>query len=148
MNVQMGRILQASHFKLISYVVQLISNVVHDRKLSQVCSVILDTGTFAQPQKQLSIDKSAFLLDSPEIGKRKYTNLRKLCKSEGIIFPSYDEIALFRTEISHSARIELVQSDGQTIGAGYSYKEIVQHTIERILQTIIVQGVSAIVSRK
>ena len=117
---------------------QLISNVEHDRMVSQVCSVILDTGTFAQPQRQLSIDKSAFLLDSLEIGKRKYKNLRKLCKSEGIIFPSYDKIALFRTEISLSTGIELVQSDGQTIGAGYSYKEIVQHTTERILQTITI----------
>ena len=31
-----------------------------------------------------------------------------------------------------------MQSDGQTIGAGYSYKEIVQHTTERILQTITI----------
>ena len=124
--------------EIASLALQLISNVEHDRKVSQVCSVILDTGTFAHPQKELSIDKSAFLLDCLEIGKRKYKNLRKLCKSEGIIFPSYDKIALFRTEISLSTGIELVQSDGQTIGAGYSYKEIVQHTTERILQTITI----------
>ena len=125
--------------EIASLALQLISNVEHDRKVSQVCSVILDTSTFAQPsQKELSIDKSTFLLDCLEIGKRKYKNLRKLCKLDGIIFPSYDKIALFRTEISLSTGIELVQSDGQTIGAGYSYKEIVQHTTERILQTVTV----------
>ena len=121
-----------------TYALKLISNVEHDRKVSHVCSEILDTGTFSLPQKQLSIDKSAFLLDCLEIGKRKYSNIRKLCKPEGIIFPSYDKIALFQSEISLSARIQLVQTDGQTIGAGYPYKEIVQHTAERILQTITV----------
>ena len=50
---------------------KLISIVDHYRKVSCVCSEIFETCTFAQPQKQLSIDKSAFLLDSLEIGKRK-----------------------------------------------------------------------------
>ena len=121
-----------------TYALKLISNVEHDRKVSHICSEILDTGTFAQPQKQLSISKSAFLLDILEIGKRKYSNMRKLCKSDGIFFPSYDKIAFLRFEISLNAGIQFVQRDGHTFGAGYSYKEIVQHTAERILQTITV----------
>ena len=121
-----------------SYVLKLISNVEHDRKVSHVCSEILDTGTFTQPQKQLSLDKSAFLIDCLEIGKRKYSSIRKLCKPEGIVFPTYKKVASFRSEISLSNRIKLVETDGYTIGAGYSYQEIVQHTTERILQTITV----------
>ena len=110
----------------------------NDRKLSNVCSEILETGTFAQPLKQLPIEKSAFLLDSLEIGKRKYSNIRKLCKTEGIIFPTYKKVASFRSDISLSNRIKLIECDGQTIGAGYSYFEIIKHTTERILKMFTV----------
>ena len=80
---------------------------------------VLETGTFAQPLKQLPNEKSAFLLDSLEIGKRKYSNIRKLCKTEGIIFPTYNKVASFRSDISLSNRIKLIECDGQTVGAGY-----------------------------
>ena len=65
-----------------SLALKLISTIVHDRKVSKVCTEILQTGTFSNSYKQLPIDKSASLLDILEIGKRKYSNTRKLCNQK------------------------------------------------------------------
>ena len=98
--------------------------------------MILQTGTFSNSYKQLLIDKSAFLLDILEIGKRKYSNIRKLCKPEGIIFKSYDHIAIFRSQIALTQKIKFIHKEGQNIGVTHSYFELVKHTAERILQTM------------
>ena len=119
-----------------SLALKLISTIVHDRKVSKVCTEILQTGTFSNSYKQLPIDKSAFLLDILEIGKRKYSNIRKLCKPEGIIFPSYDHIAIFRSQIALTQKFKFIHKEGQNIGVTHSYFELVKHTAERILQTM------------
>ena len=119
-----------------SLALKLISTIVHDRKVSKVSTEILQTGTFSNSYKQLPIDKSAFLLDILEIGKRKYSNIRKLCKPEGIIFPSYDHIAIFRSQIALTQKIKFIHKEGQNIGVTHSYFELVKHTAERILQTM------------
>ena len=119
-----------------SLALKLISTIVHDRKVSKVCTEILQTGTFSNSYKQLPIDKSAFLLDILEIGKRKYSNIRKLCKPVGIIFLSYDHIAIFRSPVALTPKVKFIHKEGQNIGVTHSYFELVKHTAERILQTM------------
>ena len=69
-----------------TYALQLISNENHDRLVSTICaSWIYGEGTFGRMPKKVSIEKSSFLLDLLEIGKRKYSALRHLCKSEDIL---------------------------------------------------------------
>ena len=114
----------------------MISNLARDRKVSKVCSEILQTGTFSNTFRQLPIDKSAFWFDILEIGKRKYSNIGKLCKPEGIIFPPYNNIAVSRSQIALTPKIQFIHKEGQNIGASHSYFEIVKHTAERLLQTI------------
>ena len=50
-----------------------------------------------------------------EIAKRKYSNIRKLCKTEGIVFPIYRKVALFRSNISLTNQIKLIQCDGKQL---------------------------------
>ena len=75
-------------------------------------------------------------MDILEIGKRKYSNTRKLCKPEGIIFPSYDHIAIFRSQIALTPKIKFIHKEGQNIGVTHSYFELVKHTAERIIRTV------------
>ena len=72
-----------------AYALMLLANESRDVNTANVCKGIIATGTYANLSKTLPIDKSTFLLDILEIGKRKYTNFRRLCKSENITFPSY-----------------------------------------------------------
>ena len=82
-----------------TYALQLISQEFSDKKLPVVCREIISTGSFSKPIQHLPISKSIFLLNLLEIGKRKYTDLRHLCKTENFIFPPYNIISEYRSKI-------------------------------------------------
>ena len=63
-----------------SYVLQLISNELCDKKVPIVCKVIFRSGTFSKPLPHMPLPKSVFLIDHLQIGKRKYNELRRLLK--------------------------------------------------------------------
>ena len=52
------------------------------------------------------LDKAAFAMNLLEIGKRKYTDLRRICKPEDILFISYNIIGDYRKESHLSKRLE------------------------------------------
>ena len=80
----------------------------HDFKSAQVCKDILSKGTFPPVSPQISCDKAAYLLDSLEIGKSKYIDLRRVLLNDNIKFPGYNRLAAHRAEITLSKQIHLV----------------------------------------
>ena len=80
-----------------AYTLQLIANEDQDRNTADSMMELVASGSFGCDFKHLPIDKSGFLLDFFEIGKRKYTNLRRLCMPEKIFFPAYNKLAEYRS---------------------------------------------------
>ena len=101
------------------------------------CQQLIENGTFGCFVKRLPLDKSLFLLDFLEIGKRKYTRQRKLCKPEDIIFSPYNKISDYRASIIHpSSFLEILNFSGVTVGVGISYSCILKQTVLRQLETL------------
>lgn len=88
-----------------AYTLQIIANEDQDRNTADSMKELVATGSFGCAFKHLPIDKSVFLLDFLEIGKRKYTNLRRLCKPEKIIFPAYNKLAEYRSIMIKTLRL-------------------------------------------
>ena len=87
-------------------------------------------------KKDVDVDKSLFLLDMLEIGKRKYTKLRQHLLSSYIQFPAYQKVVNRRNNIILRSSIKLYPSIIEPIGAYLSYAQYVEHTFTRILSTI------------
>ena len=103
----------------------LLSNESRDVNTANVCKEIIATGTYANLSKTLPIDNSTFLLDILKIGKRKYTNFRRICKSENITFPSYSRLAQYRNDVNLVNELTFVtNSMNVTIGIAISYRKI------------------------
>ena len=119
-----------------AYVLQLISNDNHDRSVAGVCKDIINNGTFS-PTSLMPLEKSVYLLDLLEIGKRKYTDFRLLCKSEGLMFPQYSKLADYRANIVLSNELSYLQKgQSENIGIKISYRSLLKQTLSRLVQTI------------
>ena len=81
-----------------SYALQLVSNEVCDKKVPIVCKEIIRSGTFSNLLSHMPLSKSIFLIDHLQIGKRKYNELRRLCKTENFVFPTYNDISEYRSQ--------------------------------------------------
>ena len=122
--------------RIATLALQLLANEEHDQKTAGFCKELLINGTFA-PTYQMPLEKSLFLLDFLEIGKRKYTDFRLLCKSEGLIFHPYAKLAEYRSEIVLSNELVYLQKPSVgNIGIGISYKILLKQTLSRLVQTI------------
>ena len=120
-----------------AYALMLIANVSKDANTSNVCKEIITKGTFANEMRSMPIDKSAFLLDLLEIGRRKYTNFRRLCKSEQITFPSYSKLALYSHNVTLTNEQVFVQNEMNiAIGIAISYRKILHQSLLRLFETI------------
>ena len=115
---------------------QLVSNDFVDRDTSYVGKDIALKGKFSDINKQFPIDKAALILDMMEIGKRKYTDFRRLCLSERFSFPAYKNIASFRSDITLTNEVKVINNHGYSIGVGVSYSKLLHKNIERILMII------------
>ena len=128
---------ETDSISIAAYALQLISQELSDKKLPIVCKEIISTGTFSRPLQHMPTPKSVFLLNLLEIGKRKYTELRHLCKSENFIFPSYNTISEYRSNVMQSIEFQSIKNPrDETIGIGISYRSLLHHTVSRLLETI------------
>ena len=119
-----------------AYALMLLSNEYRDVNTANVCKEIIATGTYANLSKIMPIDKSTFLLDILEIGKRKYTNFRRLCKSENITFPSYSRLAQYRNDVNLVNELTFVTNPmNVTIGIAISYRNILRQSLLRVFET-------------
>ena len=123
---------------LAALALQLVSASSGDYSTSSFCQEIVRTGTFQKDTKRnISIEKSTFLLSQLEIGKRKYIDLKRVCKSEGVIFAKYKDISQFRSQITLDKEFILILNTTELpIGIGISYISIMRQTISRLLQTL------------
>ena len=68
-----------------------------------------------------------------EIGKREYSAIRHLCKSENILIPSYGKLSNFRSKVVLSEQITFIRNESDMIiGVSISYEKILHQTISRI----------------
>ena len=122
--------------KMISmYLVRLYSLDDYDISTANVTKELIQTGKFGQTHNKLSLDSSAFLFDSLEIGKSKYIDLRRILLSESFNLPGYNCVALHRRQISLVDEMHFVERD-YPIGIGISYHKLLTHTINRIILNI------------
>ena len=77
---------------------ELIANQDYDRNTSEFCNKIIETGAFPETNHKLLFDKAAALMDILEIGKLRYTKLRVICKPEGFTIPTYNKLAIYRSD--------------------------------------------------
>ena len=120
-----------------AYALKLISNESRDTNTVNVCDQIISTGKFSNESKTMPLDKSTFLLDILEIGKRKYTNFRRVCKSENVNFPSYSKLAHYRNNTLLVNELTYVSNQmNETIGIAISYKRILYQSLSRLFETI------------
>ena len=119
------------------FLVKLYSLEEHDNSTANVIKEIINTGNFGQLNNKLSLDASAFLMDSLEIGKSKYIDLRRVLLAESINFPGYHQVAFHPGQICLADDIHLVERD-YPIGVGISNKKLLTHTINRIALNIFI----------
>ena len=77
------------------------------------------------------------MLELLEIGKRKYSSFRSICRSENIIFPSYSKLAEYRKDAVLVNELAYVHNDHNiTIGIALSYRRILFQSLTRLFQTL------------
>ena len=60
---------------------------------------MIEEGTFGFKSNTLPLDKASYLLDMLEIGRRKYTEVRRLFLTENIHLPSFGKLSKHRCEV-------------------------------------------------
>ena len=92
----------------------------------------------SKPLPHMPLPKSVFLNDHLQIGKRKYNELRRLCKTENFVFPTYNDIFEYRSQIVLTSDLKFISTpvDEHSIGIAISYKVLLHHTIVRLLESI------------
>ena len=129
-----------SEINIASLALQLLSNEVDSNETRKVSkSKVYDSfhGQFGNvPRKELDLDKSLFLLDLLEIGKRKYTRFRQQLLSNEFKLPAYHKLNGHRNCIVLSSIIQPYPIPIAPIGVKVPYAQYVRHTFLRILTTI------------
>ena len=120
-----------------SHALQLVSNEVCHKKVPIVCKEIIRSGTFSNPLSHMPLSKSIFLIDHLQIGKRKYNELRRLCKTENFVFPTYNDISEYRSQIVPINDLKLISTpvDEHSIGIAISYRVLLHNTIVCLLES-------------
>ena len=118
------------------FLVKLYSLEEHDNSTANVIKEIINTGEFGQHNNKLSLVASAFLMDSLEIGKSKYTDLGCVLLAKLMNLPGYNRVALHRSQICFAENIHLVKRD-YPIGTGISYKKLLTHINRFVLNISI-----------
>ena len=136
----LSEIEQVSEVKFVALALQAISNKSDRLQVAQVSKLMAHEsypGQFGiSVRKDLYLNKSLFLLDMLEIGKRKYTQLRQLLVSSDIRFPAYQKVIDHRDNIVLRSSLLLYPNPTTKIGVSVSYSESVKHTFKRIMATI------------
>ena len=93
---------------LATYLLLLCSNEDLDFSSARVCKEIINKGNYSHICPQLSLDKSAFLIDSLEIGKSKYLEVRRTLLSDNLKLPGYNRIAVHRAQVNLVDEVRLI----------------------------------------
>ncbi|KAI6647528.1 hypothetical protein LOD99_8794 [Oopsacas minuta] len=109
----------------------LCSQTEYDFTTTKFCKEIIAKGSFGPVCNKLTCDQSAFLMDSLEIGKKKYIDLRCLLLSD-VQLPGYNRLATHRSQICLTNDIFSVDREHR-VGIAVSYKKLLTHTVNRIL---------------
>ena len=71
------------------------------------------------------------------MGKQKYIYLKRVCKSDGVVFAKYKDVYKFRSDITLDKEFIFIRNSSEvSIGIGVSYTSIMRQTVTRLLQTI------------
>ena len=103
---------------LATYLLTLSSNEDLDFTIAKVCKEKINEGNYSQICLQLSLDESAFLIDSLEIGKPKYLELRRTLLSDNLNLPGYNRVAVYRAQVNLVDEVRLIHEF--PIGVGIS----------------------------
>ncbi|KAI6660554.1 hypothetical protein LOD99_14138 [Oopsacas minuta] len=109
----------------------LYSQTEYDFTTTKFCKEIIAMESFGPVCNKLTSDKAAFLMDSLEIGKKKYIDLRRLLLSD-VQLPGYNRLATHRSQICLTSDIFSVDREHR-VGIAVSYKKLLTHTVNRIL---------------
>ncbi|KAI6658404.1 hypothetical protein LOD99_15206 [Oopsacas minuta] len=120
---------------LATYLLLLCCNEEQDMNSANVCKEILEKGNSSPIYPQLSLDKSAFLFDSLEIGKTKYLELRRTLLSEDLKLPGYNSVTKLRAQINLLDEVRIIHREFPC-GVGISYTRLLTHTVERIVSNL------------
>ncbi|KAI6650229.1 hypothetical protein LOD99_6146 [Oopsacas minuta] len=80
-------------------------------KSANVCKEMLEKGHSSPIYPQLSLDKSAFLFDSLEVGKTKYLEFRRTLLSEDLKLPSYIIVAKHQSQINLLDEVRIIHRE-------------------------------------
>ena len=113
------------------------SNDSKDLSTANFCKEILSKGTFASQSMIMHINKSTFMLDFLEIGKRIYTAFRLICKSEDTLFLSYSKLTEYRKDVVLVNELIYVHNwHDATIGIVLSYQRILFQSLTPLFQIL------------
>ena len=117
---------------LATYLLLLCSNEDLDFSSAKICKEIINKGNYSHICPQLSLDKSAFLIDCLEIGKSKYLELRRTLLSDNLKLPGYNRVTVHRAQVNLVDEARLIHREFP-IGVGISYTRLLSHSVERIV---------------
>ena len=78
---------------IVNYLIMVYSMEEYDFSTVHLCKETYSKGNYGTASKQLFYDKAGFVVDSLEIGNKKYFNLRCVLLSGGIQIPGYNQFA-------------------------------------------------------
>ena len=117
---------------LSAYLMMLCSQAEYDFTSAKFCKDIIAKGSFGSVCNKMNCDKAAFLMDSLEIGKKKYIDLRRLLLTDGLQLPGYNRLATHRFQICLTSDMFSIDRE-HPVGIGVSYYKLLTHTLNRIL---------------
>ena len=114
---------------------QQVSSSSGDNSTSSFCKEIVSAGTFQSDTKQIiPIEKCTFLLAQLELSEGEYICLKRVCKSDGVIFAKYKDISQFRSDFTLDKELIFIRNKSElTLGIGISYSSSIRQTISSIL---------------
>ena len=83
--------------EIAALLLQLIANEEDKHPVAKVAKDIISCSFSYHTNQLVPVDKTFFLLDLLEVGRRKYTQLRQTLMGDEIIFPSYSKVADLRS---------------------------------------------------
>ena len=125
--------------RLLLLISLLCSNEDLDFSSAKVCKEIINKGNYSHICPQLSLDKSAFLIESLEIRKSKCLELQRSLLSGNLKLPGYNRVVVHRAQVNLVDEVRLIHREFP-IGVGISYTRLLSHTVERIVMNLNVHN--------
>ena len=124
---------ETSPLTIVSLAMQLLANEVANREIASFDKTMVYDGNFGREVKCVPIDKSLFLIDLLEIGRRKYTHLRQFFLPNGVKLSAYNKVVDFRDTVISRPCIYIPSNP---TGVCTTYLLFVKQTLERIMSIL------------